>query len=204
MNVNPFSYLIEKLKGYVSKSGDTVFGDLTVNAENGTANVDAYTYLKVGNQTPKSSAKHSTGLLRLCGENGKYTDIYAPNSTASRDIVFPNKSGTVALTSDLKEWELFFDGTCDNANTLETKALLKNFDSTYSEVMFLAKWQSGGAPSVSMIFPTDYIMNDNIYTFLYLNNNPAGTSYTRIKAVQTSSVAFEVTSTNVYLMILAR
>lgn len=36
MNVNPFSYLIEKLKGKVDKSGDTMSGVLNVQASNGT------------------------------------------------------------------------------------------------------------------------------------------------------------------------
>ena len=36
MNVNPFSYLIEKLKGKVNKSGDTMTGKLTIDASNST------------------------------------------------------------------------------------------------------------------------------------------------------------------------
>ena len=36
MNVNPFSYLIEKLKGKVDKSGDTMTGQLRINNNNDT------------------------------------------------------------------------------------------------------------------------------------------------------------------------
>lgn len=102
MNVNPFSYLIEKLKSKVSKSGDTMSGNLTVDRQNGTTSATAWSAVVLGNNTPSGTDKNSFGVVRLYGENQAYTDLYAPNTTTqNRDITFPDKNGTIALTSDI-------------------------------------------------------------------------------------------------------
>ena len=102
MNVNPFSYLIEKLKGKVDKSGDTMSGNLTVDRRNGTTLATAWSAVVLGNNKPSGTDKNSFGVVRLYGENQAFTDIYAPDTTSqNRDITFPNKNGTVALTSDI-------------------------------------------------------------------------------------------------------
>lgn len=86
----------------VSKSGDTMSGNLTVDRQNGTTSATAWSAVVLGNNTPSGTDKNSFGVVRLYGENQAYTDLYAPNTTTqNRDITFPNKNGTVALTSDI-------------------------------------------------------------------------------------------------------
>lgn len=101
MNVNPFSYLIEKLKGKVDKSGDTMSGMLKIDQRNGTISTEGYSYIHLGNSTPTGTDKNSTGSIRLFAGSGKYANIVAGNLTANRAIVFPDNGGTVALTSDI-------------------------------------------------------------------------------------------------------
>ena len=74
MNVNPFSYLIEKLKSKVDKSGDTMSGDLTL-------------------------GKAST-VLKIRGAD-KYTNLTSNVTSSDKNIALPDASGTIALTSDI-------------------------------------------------------------------------------------------------------
>ena len=90
MNVNPFSYLIEKLKGKVNKSGDTMTGNLIISRNATTSE------LELGNTTT------SKGLIILFSNNDKYEVLRSPDGmTANRNIYLPDASGTVALTSDI-------------------------------------------------------------------------------------------------------
>lgn len=90
MNVNPFSYLIEKLKGKVNKSGDTMTGNLIISRNAATSE------LELGNNTT------SKGLIILFSNNDKYEVLRSPDGmTANRNIYLPDASGTVALTSDI-------------------------------------------------------------------------------------------------------
>ena len=90
MNVNPFSYLIEKLKSKVSKSGDTMTGNLIISRNAATSE------LELGNNTT------SKGLIILFSNNDKYEVLRSPDGmTANRNIYLPDASGTVALTSDI-------------------------------------------------------------------------------------------------------
>ena len=110
MNVNPFSYLIEKLKSKVSKTGDTMTGQLVVKTPDSDCQIElAYKHtsttsqpsrINLGNSIPNGTAGSSFGRVRLYG-NGTYrTDLQATTPTADRLIELPNASGTVALTSD--------------------------------------------------------------------------------------------------------
>lgn len=101
MNVNPFSYLIEKLKGKVNKSGDTMSGNLTIDKQDGTVSTEGYSYLVLGNDKATGTDKNSTGMLELFGDTANRVRLYALSPTATRYIGLPNKGGTVALTSDL-------------------------------------------------------------------------------------------------------
>ena len=90
MNVNPFSYLIEKLKGKVDKSGDTMTGNLIISRNATTSE------LELGNSTT------SKGLIILFSNNDKYEVLRSPDGmAANRNIYLPDASGTVALTSDI-------------------------------------------------------------------------------------------------------
>jgi hypothetical protein len=76
-------------------------GNLVIDAQDGTISSHGYTGLILGNNIPNGTDKNSEGVLRLFGSGTKHTDVTAPNSTDTRYIGFPDKSGTVALTSDV-------------------------------------------------------------------------------------------------------
>lgn len=101
MNVNPFSYLIEKLKSKVSKTGDTMTGKLTIDTQNGTTSAEGYSYVTLGNDKATGTDKNSTGMLELFGDTGNRVRLYALSPTATRYIGLPDKNGTLSLTSDL-------------------------------------------------------------------------------------------------------
>jgi hypothetical protein len=65
MNVNPFSYLIEKLKGKVNKSGDTMSGRLIVDQQNGTAGTVGYSVVEIGNNISQGTANDSCGIEKI-------------------------------------------------------------------------------------------------------------------------------------------
>jgi hypothetical protein len=90
MNVNPFSYLMNKISQKVSKSGDTMTGNLIISRNATTSE------LELGNNTT------SKGLIILFSNNDKYEVLRSPDGmTANRNIYLPDASGTVALTSDI-------------------------------------------------------------------------------------------------------
>ena len=129
MNVNPFSYLIEKLKGKLDITGGTISGNLLIDRHNGTTNTDGQTILILGNTTPSGTDGNSYGIVRVCGKGNKYTDFEASLATSNQLIKLPNASGTVALASDLN-WNLI------QAN-IETGTTI-NFDATkYHEIMIV-------------------------------------------------------------------
>lgn len=100
MNVNPFSYLINKISQKVSKSGDTMSGRLLINRPSSSTAV-SWSELEMGNDTAEGTVGNSAGRLVLLGKGTKYTILDAPNSTANRTIDLPDKTGTVALKSDM-------------------------------------------------------------------------------------------------------
>ena len=89
MNVNPFSYLIEKLKSKVSKSGDTMTGQLIINAN---------TQVPISISNENANGPCYMGFRNQNGTLGYYlvgTD-YKPH--------FESRNGVdtqIALTSDL-------------------------------------------------------------------------------------------------------
>lgn len=90
---------------FVSKTnGGTFNGFVTIDRQDGGADQrDAWSAILLGNSIAKGTAGHSAGYVRFYGHGSNYTDLSAPNSTANHDIVFPNKDGTVALTSDIPD-----------------------------------------------------------------------------------------------------
>ena len=71
-------------------------------ASRGVANADSYGAIYLGNNKAKTTAGHSTGDLVLYGYQSYYHSIYAVDTmTANRFLRLPDKSGTIALTSDV-------------------------------------------------------------------------------------------------------
>lgn len=87
---------------FVSKSGDTMNGQLNIDRQNGTASTVGGSQIWLGNDISEGTAKNSRGILRLYGKNSFYAEIYDDiGLTAHRSITLPNKSGTLALTDDI-------------------------------------------------------------------------------------------------------
>lgn len=126
MNVNPFSYLIEKLKSKVSKSGDTMSGNLTVDRRDGTISAEGYSYVIIGNDKATGTDKNSTGMLDLFGDTGNRVRLYALSPTATRYIGLPDKNGTAALTSDIQLQNMITAKSVNSGST-ETANLLSDF-----------------------------------------------------------------------------
>ncbi len=98
--------LTTDVAGRVSKTGDTIKSDnaavLTLDRNNsGTSSLSAIEYL--GNDIPEGTAGCADGAIRMYGKSSYYTTFDAQDSTANRRISAPDKSGTIALTSDVDE-----------------------------------------------------------------------------------------------------
>ena len=106
-----FSTILGKIKKwftdipnlFVSKTGDSMSGNLSIDREDGTASTQGYSRLYLGNNIPAGTNKNSTGLLRLYGTGNKRIEFYDNGVlTADRTVNFQDKSGVLALTSDLE------------------------------------------------------------------------------------------------------
>ena len=86
---------------FVSKSGDTMSGQLNIDRQNGTTSSVGTSYLVLGNSTASGTANNSKGVLEIYGKGSNYATITATNVTANRGFELPNKGGTIALTSDI-------------------------------------------------------------------------------------------------------
>ena len=75
-------------------------------ADSGTS---GYTQLRLGNTTATSSAGGKEGQIRLYGTNATYyVDLKAGAvASSNKTITFPNKTGTVALTTDIPDVSSF-------------------------------------------------------------------------------------------------
>ena len=68
----------------------------------------------LGNTTPSGTEGNSEGQITVCSDSQYVARLKAPSLTDDRAINFPDKGGTVALTSDI-------DGKVDTAGTGLTK-----------------------------------------------------------------------------------
>lgn len=84
----------------VSKSGDTMSGNLIIDQANGTTSTAGSSAIKIGNATPTGTAGNSYGIIHLCSNTAYRANITAPNFTADRNINMPNGTGTLALKED--------------------------------------------------------------------------------------------------------
>lgn len=87
---------------FVSKAnGGTFEGDIVVDKQNGTSSAVGFSRITLGNDTPNGTAGNSKGIVSIYGKGAYRGSIGATNLTANRDFELPNKSGTIALTSDI-------------------------------------------------------------------------------------------------------
>lgn len=94
----------------VSKSGDTMTGTLNIKVSgqvpltldrSHSSTTSQRVAFDVGNNIPEGTVGSTYGDIALFGKKAYYTTLGAQNSTANRTIGFPDKDGTVALTSDV-------------------------------------------------------------------------------------------------------
>lgn len=68
----------------------------------GTESVDGYSIIRLGNNITKNTEGSKRGILRLYGQQNRYTDLKTNvTSIENTEIILPDKSGTIALTDDL-------------------------------------------------------------------------------------------------------
>lgn len=140
-----FSTILGKIKKwfsdipsmFVSKSGDTMTGQLTINNSGAAVQLKAERLhtntavqpsdITAGNNTADGTAGADYGRLALYGDGTKYTIIQARNSTSNRIIDCPDKGGTMALTSDLNTQML----------TISQNGAIRGYAITSEEDIFL-------------------------------------------------------------------
>lgn len=116
---DPFSTILGKIKKWFSdlpglfvyKHGDIMTGALTISRKNSelqanfigdnTETTSAASMVSIGNAIADGTVGSTYGRLRIMGKGIYRTDIEAPDSTTNRSIKFPNKNGTIALTTDV-------------------------------------------------------------------------------------------------------
>lgn len=117
-----FSTILGKIKKwftdlpnmFVSKTGGTFSGNVTVDSHNGTTSAEGYSALVAGNNIPQGTAGNARGQLLLYGNESHYA-LFMPGSlTADRAFDFPDKSGTIALTDDIHEIKASANATVDD------------------------------------------------------------------------------------------
>lgn len=167
MNVNPFSYLMNKISQKVSKSGDTMSGRLLINRPSSSTAV-SWSELEMGNDTAEGTVGNSAGRLVLLGKGTKYTILDAPNSTANRTIDLPDKSGTVALTSDITALfsRFSFSGTPDSDGDIITDVPI----STHIPIQAYNVSRNGWTFSFTI-----NNLKSTTYWYIRVNGNSSGT-----------------------------
>ena len=101
-NTNQLSHYI--IFGSNSETASTKYIDttgLTYSSKNGTPSVDGHAILGLGNSTGSGTAGNKQGILRLNSNTIYNVTLKADNLTNTRTILFPDKAGTIALTSDI-------------------------------------------------------------------------------------------------------
>lgn len=85
---------------FVSKTGDTMSGNLTIDRANGTASSIGESFAILGNATAEGTAGNSRGRIRIYGSGVSRADIFDDGTlSGSKTFNFPNMSGTFALAN---------------------------------------------------------------------------------------------------------
>ena len=110
------------IDGKVSKSGDTMTGTLNIKPDN------TLGAISLG----KGSNSSEYGIVQMYDDASHWLNIMPSSQTDNRTILFPDKAGTVALTSDL-EWVLAYQNLTLDSNRVDVSA--------YSELFVVPKLQ---------------------------------------------------------------
>ena len=106
-NTNPTSITTHYPVWYTATSGTggvCANDGFKYNTLQGTASAAGYANIDLGNATSTGTAGNKVGTLSLYSEKSGYVALRATSSsTTARAIYFPDKAGTVALTSDITD-----------------------------------------------------------------------------------------------------
>ena len=108
-----------------ASTGGTFEGDVIIDEADGTTSVVGQSKIILGNDTLQTADENSKGVVRLYSRGSKYVDICAPDGSAINDnyeLNVPDKSGTIATTSDVSAIDLTKGGTikASSGNTVVT------------------------------------------------------------------------------------
>ena len=107
----------------------------------GTASAEGKAELILGNATAKGTANNETGILTLYGDSTHWIDLLpASGMTGDQTIRLPNKSGTIALTSDIND--TLVKQTVDTSSTTASPILVRANPSAGSATAGEAKYVS--------------------------------------------------------------
>ena len=81
-------------------TGGTFSGTVTINTPS-TGTEQANSYLYLGNNKANGTAGSSRGGIVIYGNSTSYTALYSNVTTSAHAVYFPDKGGTLAMTSDL-------------------------------------------------------------------------------------------------------
>lgn len=101
---------------FVSKSGDTMSGNLYINRQDGTASAIGTSQINLGNSIAEGTNKNSYGRMAIFGKGSAFTFLQATNITANRVHELPDKSGTLAIEGDIFK-RTTWDGTSGSGIT---------------------------------------------------------------------------------------
>ena len=157
----------------------------TINRNNGTVSDVGGSYIILGNNIPSGTAKNSRGVVRLFGTSDKYAQIYDNGVlTANRNLNLPDKSGTIALTSDIPTvTKTVFYGTCTGQAANQTKAIVvdssQGFALTAGIILFV-KFDANNTYSATAEAPVKLNVNSTGAMNIYYgaSNAPTGTNTT--------------------------
>lgn len=191
-------WLVAKLTNVAYKNVDNAFSaNQTLDSASGTTTTVGSSVIRIGNYIQEGVAGNSAGNILLCGKGSHHVQVYADAVTTTRTAMFPDKSGTIAMTRDISDTVSLTASGVSGAPVLQ-KGMYKRFGNLvvfFAEVV--ASNSSGTSLPICSGMPTsarqneDFIGCENnvgnvapkIYGFriyggnLYLNNLPSGTVF---------------------------
>ena len=106
---------------FIESSGNQkpyINNGIRYSTKEGTASAMGYGELTLGNSTGTGTAENKRGSIAFYSEKSGYVRLLAsPNSTTGRAITFPDKAGTVALTSDITDTAVTITATTPSTAT---------------------------------------------------------------------------------------
>lgn len=160
-------YVDDSVAGYLPLTGGILTGGYLIIKDTHLSSGSASAYLTLGNNVDSSSEGSSFGVLNLYGTGVYKSSIRPTTLTDNRQLYFPDKDGTLAVTSDLDSYVLktgdsltgalsFYDG-----NTLKSKISNTELQINGHDLLRMA-------PHFAQMFATAIPANANLNTTTYL------------------------------------